>query len=113
MIRNRLRFVTLLLVVCFSIVAVTNRSYVSGSGFLVNKIVSGKTETGSKNLIPLILEEKEGEQGSEKHLVGFADGLSLLLNREINTSAFVPVLHNSSSSAFHHPLYLLNRSLLI
>lgn len=65
--RNRLKPVASLLVLCFLLVSVVSRSSVSAAeSGTFHTFYSQKSETDFKRIVQLIIEEKEGEKGSEK-----------------------------------------------
>ncbi len=103
-----------MLILCFLLVSVVSRSTViaeEGYSFFIH--FSPKSEAGTKRIVQLIIEEKEGEKESEKSLAS----ISIIQSFKHNSARYgvgvsVKVLGAlyTSGSPF---LYLLNRSLRI
>lgn len=112
--RNRLRPLASLLVLCFLLVSVLSRSATNTSDAnSFHTFYSQKSEAGIKRIIQVIIEEKEGEKGSEKQSGSTPIFHSLKLNSTCYSADICIKVFASWQLSGVASLYLTNRSLRI
>jgi len=103
-----------MLVLCFLLVSVVSRS--AGLGFVSsssNTFYQQKSKDGTKSLIQLLVEEKEGEKGSEKHSTFYNTTQSYRIDSTFCLADFSLKICDARLPSGALPLYLKKRSILI